>query len=208
MGRVVVVAGGSPPPTEVTQRLHDVTSVVAADSGFDHAVALGLEPTVLVGDLDSISADGLRRAEDAGIDIRRYPANKDATDLELALDAAMDLGDEIVVVDGGEGRLDHRLGNLLLLASHRYAEVEVSALVGPATVSVCRRHRRLRARVGDLVTLLPVAGEATGVSTRGLQWQLDAATLGPGSTRGISNVFVATEATIETASGVLLAIQP
>ncbi len=202
---VVVVAAGPGPTVAVP----DTATVVAADGGLERAAALGLRATVVVGDLDSVSAAALAAAEAAGARIVRHPAAKDATDLELALDMAVAGGARrILVVASAGGRLDHLAASLLLLGSERFGALELDALVGDALVHVVRRARRLRGSPGELLTLLPLGGPAAGVSTAGLEYPLTDETLTPGSTRGVSNVFVAGEARITLAAGALLAIRP
>src|SRR5439155_23558943 len=103
----------------------------------DHAEALGLEVDVVVGDLDSVSSSALANARAGGARVDEHPAEKDATDLELALDEAVAAGaTEIVVVGGHGGRLDHLLANCALLASPRYADVTISGYLGEARVFV------------------------------------------------------------------------
>ncbi len=183
--------------------------MIAADGGLDRALALGVEVDVVIGDLDSVSADALAAAGDAGTRIVRHPVAKDATDLELALDEAVLLGARrILVVASADGRLDHLLASLLLLGSERYAELEVDALVGDALVHVVHGQRTLTGAAGEIVTLLAPAGPATGVTTTGLEYPLAGETLEPGSTRGVSNVFTGAQAGVSVVSGVLFAVRP
>ncbi len=202
---VVVVASGPGPDVAVPGG----GTVIAADGGLARAAALGLEVDVLVGDLDSVSSAALARAESAGMRIVRHPVAKDATDLELALDEALALGARrVLVIASAGGRLDHLAASLLLLGAARYAELELDALVGDALVHVLRSARTLHGTPGELVTLLPLGGAADGVTTSGLEYPLDGETLGPGSTRGVSNVFTSAEARVALAEGILLAIRP
>ncbi len=209
--RALVVAGGEPPgPGEVAAVGERWDVVVAADSGLDHAVALGLTVDLVVGDLDSVSAAALAAARVAGATVEAHPADKDATDLALALDAAIRRGaGELVVVGLGGGRPDHELANLLLLASPAFAAVEVEARTAAGRFVVVRsRRRRLTGRPGELVTLLPVHGPARGVRTEGLRWPLRGEDLPEATTRGVSNELVASEATVVVAEGAVLAVQP
>jgi thiamine pyrophosphokinase len=202
---VVVVASGQGP--DVT--LPGAATVVAADGGLDRAVALGLRVDVVVGDLDSVTQEALAAAEAAGTRVVRHPAAKDATDLELALDEAVALSaSRVLVVASAEGRLDHLLASLLLLTAERYARLELDALAGDALVHVVRSERRLGGSAGELLTLVPLGGPATGVTTEGLEYPLAGETLEPGTTRGVSNVFTGADARVALASGVLLAIRP
>lgn len=202
---VVVVASGQGPAVG----LPPARVVVAADGGLDRAASLGLEVDVVVGDLDSVSPSALERAEAAGVRIVRHPTAKDATDLELALDEAVALGAKrVLVVASDGGRLDHLLASLLLLASDRYAGLELDGLFGETLVHVVRGERAFPGRPGELVTLLPLGGRATGVTAEGLEYPLAGETLEPGTTRGVSNVFTGADARVAVGAGVLLAIRP
>ena len=206
---MIVVAGGAPPHPGARALLPAGASVVAADGGLDHALALGLHVDVAIGDFDSASDGAVAKAAEAGTRIERHPAAKDATDLELALDAAAALDPGRVVVLGAlEGRLDHLLSALLSLGATRYAGFELDALLDRATVHVIRYERLLRGERGELLSLLPLHGPAEGVTTDGLVYPLRGETLPPGSSRGVSNVFAAEEARVTLERGVLLAVRP
>ena len=206
---VVVVSGGEPPDSRAALAAPLGAPVVAADKGLEHALALGLEVTVAVGDFDSASPEAVAVAETAGTRVERHPHEKDATDLELALDVAAAMSPErILVLAGDGGRLDHQLAALLLLGSDRYAGSHVDALVGPARVHVVRGVRSFDGVPGELVTLLALHGPAEGVTTEGLTYALRGETLAAGSSRGVSNVFAAESATVSVERGVLLAIVP
>jgi thiamine pyrophosphokinase len=208
---IVVVTGGDALEVGQLPDLPPDALVVAADSGVDRAQALGLHVDLAVGDFDSVSEAGLAQAADGGAAVERHPAAKDATDLELALSVAAAQGPERIVVLGGHGgRLDHLLANAHALAEPSLAGIEVVAQMGDAIVTVVRPGppARLTGRRGDLVTLLPVHGTATGVRTDGLLYPLVDEDLPPGSTRGVSNELMAATAAVSLREGVLLAIQP
>ena len=209
MSSALVFAGGDPPPVELLGDLDRSALVIAADSGLDHALALGFTADVVVGDLDSVSADALARARDAGADVEPHPAEKDETDLELALRRAVTLGvQRVTVIGGGGGRHDHLLANALVLGHDDYAALEVGALVGTARLTVIRRRAELRGAPGSFVSLLPLGGPARGIHTEGLRYPLRDEELAPGTTRGVSNEFLAPIAAVSLRDGVLLAVQP
>ncbi|MCE3286932.1 MAG: thiamine pyrophosphokinae [Gaiellaceae bacterium] len=206
---VVVVSGGEPPDPRAASAAPLGAPVVAADKGLEHALSLGLDVTLAVGDFDSASPEAVAVAESAGVRVERHPQEKDATDLELALDAAAAMEPRRILVLAGEGgRLDHQLSALLLLASERYGGVQVDALVGRAWVHVVRGARALEGTSGALVSLLAIGGAATGVTTDGLVYPLRGETLAAGSSRGLSNVFAADTAHVSVEDGVLLAMRP
>ena len=207
---VVVVAGGDAVPERALEGIPTDALVIAADSGVDYALALGLVVAVAIGDFDSVTAKGLDAVEAGGAEIIRYPADKDATDLELALDEALARGAATVVVIGGHGgRLDHLLANASLLAAPQYADVAISARWGPADVVIVRAGTTvLSAPVGSIVSLLPVHGSAIGVRTSGLRYPLDGEDLPLGTSRGVSNVFDAPTARVSVETGTVLAVLP
>jgi thiamine pyrophosphokinase len=204
---IVVAAGGS--VQRALPPVADDAIVIAADGGALEAERLGLRIDLLVGDLDSAPAQVVARLDADGVTIERYPEDKDASDLELAIEAALREGAEEVLVIGGDGgRLDHLFGAGLLLASERWEGVQLDAVLGAALLHVVRRERALTGEPGELISLYAMGGPATGVTTTGLRWQLDGDTLRAGSTRGLSNEFVGAAATVRVREGVVLAIRP
>jgi thiamine pyrophosphokinase len=202
---VIVVAGHGPPRAPALPP----GPVIAANGGVERAGALGLSVDMVVGDLDSTSPDVLAALARDGARIERHPEAKDATDLELALDAAAALRPRrVIVLLSGEGRLDHLVAALLTLASEKYRGLRIDAYAGDASVHVIRGKRRLDAVPGEVVSLVAVNGPAEVVVTHGLEYPLRGETLLPGTTRGVSNVFTESRALIDLQRGVLLAIRP
>ncbi|HMJ79354.1 MAG TPA: thiamine diphosphokinase [Iamia sp.] len=207
MRTVLVVTGGDPPHAGLVLPPADL--VVAADSGADHAVALGLRVDVLVGDLDSIDPVTLAAVRAADGEVVRLPRDKDATDVELALDAAWGRGAEALVLVGGHGgRLDHALATMGALASVAAPGRRVEAWMGPAHVAVTVDEAPIAGRVGELVSLVPLGGAVDGVTTTGLRWPLAEAHLPFGSTWGVSNEVVVVDAGVAVTGGVLAVVRP
>lgn len=206
---VVVLAGGDPVVAPLPQPLATADEVIAADSGYAAAAVLGVTVDRLVGDLDSIDPTDLAAAHAAGTAIEQHPADKDRTDLALALDAVVADGPARVTVVGGHGgRLDHLVANVALLAADAYASLEITGFLGAAVVTVIRDRALLTTRPDDVVTLLAMHGPGEGVTTEGLAFALDDALLEPGSSRGVSNRATSTTATVSVRHGVIVAIQP
>jgi thiamine pyrophosphokinase len=220
MVTAVVFSGGPPygrplggdPPAEATPAVLeglDVDLVVAADGGLHLARSFGIDADLLVGDMDSVSAELLAEAEQRGVTIERHPAAKEATDLELAMDAAVRRGaDRIVVVGSARGRMDHLLGGALVVSSARYAGVDVEAWLGRSLVVPVHDQRTIEGRRGEFVSVMALHGPAIGVSTRGLRWPLLDDRLDPGSSRGISNEFVEATAEVSVARGTVVVVVP
>ena len=208
--KVVVVASGDFDPADA-MLLGDADLLVAADGGAESLDRVGRRPDLLIGDLDSTGPALVERLAMSAVRIERHPVDKEVSDTELALRAAIDAGaDEIVLLGAiGGDRLDHELANVLLLADPALAGRDVRLVHAGNTVRVVRSGESLvvGGRIGDLVTLLPIGGEATGITTDGLRWPLDAATLRMGRSRGLSNEIVAAPASVRLGSGVLLIVE-
>jgi thiamine pyrophosphokinase len=209
--QVVVVASGALDPADAAW-LDRADLVIAADGGADRLRDLGRRPDRLVGDLDSIDAATLAELDRASVPISRHRRDKDASDTELALGEARAAGATSIVVLGALGgeRLDHELANLLLLADPEFAGLDLALVRGHAVARAVRGGQPpllLRGDVGDVVTLLPLGGDAAGVDTAGLRWALAGATLGTGRSRGLSNVVASAPASVRLAEGTLLVIE-
>ena len=204
-GRALVIAGRLATAPAVQP---EADLVVAADGGLDIALGLGWRVDAVVGDQDSASRSALDRARRSGVEIRSYPARKNETDLELALEFACQRVDEVRVLASAAGRLDHALSGLLVLASPRWAGAKVSATVDSAHVEVVRGQRSIAGAVGDTISLIAVGGPAHVARTWGLEYPLANEVLQPTEARGVSNVIVAHPAGIEVVEGVLLAVSP
>ena len=202
---VLVVASGADPSS--VEAAPAAGFVIVADGGLHAASAAGRSVDLVIGDLDSTSAEALAEATAGGIEVRRHPPEKDESDLELALRAALDAGaDTVHVVLRDGGRLDHQLANLLVLASHRWAAARIDATVGDHRVWVIRGRRVLPLRPGAALALHAVGGHASGVTTDGLRYPLDDAVLEPLVAIGIANEVTARAPSVRVAQGVLLAI--
>jgi thiamine pyrophosphokinase len=184
------------------------TLVIAADSGYDNARSLDVAVDILVGDMDSISAEGLATSVALGVAIERFPTNKDATDLEIAIDTAIALDATRITVYGGEGgSFRHLLGNALGLTADRWADVHIVWKLGDATVyrALPSSPATIHTTVGSIVTVLPI-GDTAGVTTTGLRWALADSDLASGTSRGISNIALDQTVSISVDSGALLII--
>ena len=206
MDTILIFAGGDLPDAGIAEELPSADLVVAADSGYDVAEHLGFRVDVLVGDLDSVETSPIPRH----VIVERHPVDKDQTDLDLALELAIrEDPSRVVVIGGTGGRFDHEMSTVGLLCSDRWGVIdELDWVSSRSHAYVLRRRRILHGDVGALVSLIPVGGPVTGLTTNGLQWELDGDTFDAGTTRGVSNVMRAPVADIRIDSGCLLVVFP
>lgn len=183
--------------------------VVAADGGAHHALALGCRLKAVVGDLDSLDPGLAEHLAETGVELVRYPMTKNQTDLELAIEFALQQDvEEVLLLGAVGGRLDQTLANLLILAQREWP-VPLTIIEGNQSAQLLRPGKTLtlQARPGDTVSVLPLSDTVTGITYTGMRYPLVNATLHLGSTRGISNEVATTAATATIATGRLLVIQ-
>ena len=162
--------------------------VICADRGMNHARHLGIQPHLIVGDFDSGSEEDLAYFEAQGIEILRFKAEKDETDTEIAIQKAISVGAKEVDIYGGLGsRLDHSLANVHLLYQLLKKGIQGRLLNPNNNVCLASIHCTITGKQGDLVSLIPFAGDVEGVSTKGLAYALEKATIPIGTSLGISN---------------------
>jgi len=205
----VIVANGIPTdPVADKKQVPPGALIIAANGGADYCRKLDLAPDVIIGDMDSLT--GVPEASDyRDAEVIRHPARKDATDLELAIQLALERGAQtIVILNALGGRWDMSIGNLLLMARPELKSVavtfvdgyqEVSLLTGPADAV-------FTGKPGDTLSLIPLGADATGVSLAGLEYPLENASLLYGSSRGISNVLQRGMAAVSLKQGTLLCV--
>jgi thiamine pyrophosphokinase len=182
--------------------------LIAADGGALPLLRAGIVPHVAIGDMDSIDAAGLAELEAQGVALRRFRREKDETDLELALLYAAEAGATAIDILGAlGGRWDHTLANVALLALPELRGRRARLLADGQTLFLVRDAAVLEGQVGDTVSLLPQAGAAHGVSTKGLLYPLDDATLSYERARGVSNVLIEPPGHVTLREGLLLVVQ-
>lgn len=206
--KAVIVADGDAVPVDRAIAA-DADLLIAADGGALLCSRWGLLPQLVVGDLDSLDADHADQLARVGARVVAHPADKDESDTEIAVRAALDAGaDDIVVLAAlGGDRLDHELANVLLVAAPELRG-RLRLVRGSTTVRALYGAMRLElsGSPGDLVTLLPL-GDATGITTEGLRYPLQQGSLRAGAARGLSNVVVRAGGSVTLDAGALIVIE-
>jgi thiamine pyrophosphokinase len=186
---IVIITGAAPISPEVVARIPTDALLIAVDGGLDHALAVGLEPTRVVGDLDSVTDDGLAWAA-RHASIERHPTDKDRTDTELALAVAAGLDPDRITLIGGGNRLDHTIAGIGALGALSVTSVplldawwdgqHVTVVQGPGSAT-------LHLAPGSTLSLLALHGPCTRVTLRNTRWELTEIDIDPVVGLGVSN---------------------
>lgn len=182
--------------------------VICADGGALHARALELTPHTIIGDLDSLTTEQVADFKAANAEIIQHPAEKDETDLELALYHCRQIGASAIFILGAlGGRFDQTIANILLLTQPAFSDMRIKMIDGDQVLRLLKPGRhQINGERGDTVSLIPLAAAAEGITTWQLQYPLQDETLHLGPARGISNVMLADAANVEFTRGLLLLV--
>lgn len=199
----VLLANG---PLELSPKVRAMVSsaerLIGVDGGSRHLESLGVQPHLAVGDMDSIPEQLLAHYKGEGVEMHLHPPKKDATDLELALELALERGaSRISILGATGGRLDHTLGNLFLLARCLPSGIPACVMDQDQCIHLTDQTLTLTGAIGDTLSLLPATPQVSGVSLTGLEYPLSEATLTFGTSWGMSNVFVEAQATVTLRAG-------
>jgi thiamine pyrophosphokinase len=205
----LIFIGGDAPHENALKHLPTDAYVIAADSGYEHALAFGQIPHALVGDMDSISPHHLADARARKIDIIEHPTHKDLTDTEIALQLAQSRKSvSVTIVSGGGDRFDHVLAMMHAVAFHAtqlptrafLSAASLDFFAGPST-------QRIQTTVGATMSLIPLGGDVH-LSSQGLQWNLHDEALHAFASRGVSNIAISNEVCLELTHGIIAVVQP
>lgn len=207
--KAVIVTNGD--IKNLLQLKHILTAadwIICADGAAKYLMAIDIVPHILLGDLDSIDGEALNWMTDRGVEPVRFPARKDATDTELAVDYAMALSPEKITIVGGVGsRWDHSLSNILLLKKLLNHGISGWIVNENNEITIIDSSLELEGKKGDIVSIIPISAIVKGVNLYGLEYPLVDRTIPMGSSLGISNCFKDTKAKISLTEGILLVIK-
>ena len=203
----IFVNGEMRDPKQVLAQISPDDFIVAVDGGLAYVLTLGLQPKVLIGDLDSVKEENLNRLDGTSCEIIRFPLEKDETDLELAFTYVLEKGcKQICVAAALGGRLDQTMGNVFMLTHPDLTDCKVRLDDGVEEAFLVGRRSLIFGKAGDTVSLLPLSPKVEGVVTEGLAYPLRSETLWAHLTRGISNQMLGDQAVVSTSEGHLLCL--
>jgi thiamine pyrophosphokinase len=202
--RAIIFANGElTPPISIIQ--DDV--IIAANGGAHHCLEHHIDPLYVIGDLDSLSSEEVNQLQSKGAKVIRYPVKKDFTDLELALQHALELNTDEILIYGALGRRwDQTLANLLLASAYPQAEIRLVDGNQEFYYVQSGETRKIPGQPGDTVSLVPLTERVEGITTNKLEYPLSGETLHFGSTRGVSNIMQEDQASVQVRNGLLLCV--
>ena len=206
--RIIILANGELPDLNKARSLiKNEDHVICADGGTRHALTLNVHPNLIIGDLDSAEQGAIQKFRNEGVDIELFPRDKNETDLELAINHAIELNPkQIIIVAALGGRMDQTLANITLLTDLRLSTFDIRLDDGVEEIFLCRDQAEVHGRNGDIVSLIPWQGPVSEIQTTNLKWPLHKETLYPDKTRGISNEMTDDTASVSIGSGLLLIV--
>lgn len=207
--KAVIFAGGKLSDYKAAQEyLKGADIIICADSGFHHAMGMGVVPDLLLGDMDSISGEDLKKAKSLGVEMQGFPREKDYTDTMLALEAARERGATSALLLAGIGdRPDHSLANAFLMLQAKKMGIELTLAGENWEMFLIYDQAEISGQRGELLSLIPLSAEAVGIETQGLYYPLRGESISLGVPRGISNVFTGEKAVVKLKGGILLAVK-
>lgn len=206
MNRIIIITSYIEFPLDMHQIITFDDYIICTDGGYDLAKAQGITPDLLMGDFDST-----KEILPDNIPIKKFNPEKDFTDLDLALKTAREMkADNVVILGGTGGRLDHSIANVQMLAEYTDS---FSSLIMMDGMNKCfvlnqkqKKHIEIPAEKNCYLSLLPLSEKCTGVTIRGVKYPLNDHTLIKGMSLGVSNEFREENAVLSVKDGTLLII--
>jgi thiamine pyrophosphokinase len=208
--RVVIIANGDlKEPVFYRGILEDNDYVICVNGGSIHALALGVRPHLVIGDLDSLPVETREKILKQKPAMVKHPPEKDKSDLELALDHAVLMQPAEILILGalGGARCDHAFINLLLLQIPFKNAIPAKIIDERQEILLAGEKTVVKGKPGDLLSLFALTDQVDGITTVNLKYPLVNETLHFASTRGLSNELLASSAEVTVGSGLLLVIK-
>lgn len=207
--KVVIVANGDIKNINFLQSVIENNDyVICADGAAQYLMDLNIVPNLLVGDFDSINKKTLKWAKQNNVKIRQFPVKKNMTDAELAVEFALKQKPYQITIIGAIGsRFDHSLSNIMLL--YKIHKIGINAIIIDEInhIAITDDVLKMKCQIGQIVSIIPIGGDARGVTLEGLEYPLTDYRIEMGSSLGISNKALSEEIVISVENGILLVIK-
>jgi thiamine pyrophosphokinase len=204
--RAVLVCNGSISDyNKIKNHINSDDYIISVDGGARHLRTMGVVPNILIGDFDSATSYDLQYFVDLGVENYKFPAEKDMTDSELAIERAVEMGsDELLFIGAMGSRMDHSLANVFLLKKCMDIGIKACVVDENNRIYIVNSTITIKKQEGYKLSLIPVSERVNGVTTYGLKYRLDNATMLLGTSWGVSNEFLDDEVTVTIDEGILL----
>ncbi len=208
MKKALLISGGSS-SEEVIEKYREDSYIISVDSGAGILRKMNIEPDLFIGDFDSIDDISRKMLDSESSEVIKVKAEKDETDTELAVIAALERGFKEIVMVGATGtRLDHTLGNMSLLSRIEKAGAKGLIADGHNEIRFTSGYLKVKKDPGfKYLSIIPFGGNASGISIKGTKYEADSIEIESDSVIGVSNEITADFAEIEVKEGKLLVIK-
>lgn len=191
--RAIIICGGNV-GEYIKDYVKDTDFVICADSGYDHAEKYGIQPDIIIGDMDSVKSSCIHKNKIV------YPSRKDFTDSELVVQYAMEHGYDEVLLFGMIGtRMDHTLANVSLLKQMK--GIKVVIIDANNEIYYTEDEFTLSGKQGDTISIIPFEGDINDITTEGLEYPLKNQSIKSGTSLGVSNVMTGNKCAVKIGSG-------
>lgn len=205
--KTIIIGNGEIKDYDIIREYFDEAYIIACDGGIRHCRAMMIMPNIMIGDFDSANSEDSAFFENMGVIKSEYPVRKDKTDMEIAIDLAIEKNaDEIYIVGGLGSRFDHSLANVHILLMPMRLGIRACLLDEHNIITLVEDSIDIMGEKGQTVSLIPLTTEVKGITTENLDYALTDATMEIGHSIGVSNVMTADVATISVKEGILVLI--
>lgn len=207
--KILIVSNGTIDDMSMLEELVKQSDyIICADGGTRYFYEKNMKPDVILGDFDSLEEKILKDMKDKEIDFFKFPVNKDKTDTELAVEYAVQKGAKDITLLGATGsRLDHTLGNIMLLREFVDKNIKIRVLDSHNEVYMIKDSITLDKKENTFVSIIPITDTVKGVTLKGFKYETNNTDFKLGSTFGISNEIIDKVGHITVNDGICLVIR-
>lgn len=205
--KTIIIGNGEINNYDIIREYFDQAYIIACDGGVKHCRAMMIMPNIMVGDFDSANKEDAEFFENLGVLKEKFPVRKNETDMEIAINMAIDKNSTEIYIVGGLGRrFDHSLANVHILLRPVRLGIRTCLLDEHNIITLVEDSIDIVGEKGQTVSLIPLTTEVKGINTKNLDYTLTNATMEIGHSLGVSNVMTDDVATISVGEGVLILI--
>ena len=205
--KTIIIGNGEINNYDIIREYFDQAYIIACDGGVKHCRAMMIMPNIMVGDFDSANKEDAEFFENLGVLKEKFPVRKNETDMEIAINMAIDKNSTEIYIVGGLGRrFDHSLANVHILLRPVRLGIRTCLLDEHYIITLVEDSIDIVGEKGQTVSLIPLTTEVKGINTKNLDYALTNATMEIGHSLGVSNVMTDDIATISVGEGVLILI--